>query len=106
VDHEFPFDMGWALKESMKLGNKDVGKRMKKRVLLYLQGFFLAGNLRVEDHYLPEDIHTSLEELAEKGELDFEEIPTVKTIKAWIGRYSTNFKKEVSERALSGNNDC
>ncbi|CAG8829748.1 10522_t:CDS:2, partial [Racocetra persica] len=83
VDHEFPFDAGWALKENMKL----------------------AGNLRVEDRYSPEDMHASLEELAEKGELDFEKIPTVKTIKAWIERYSANFKKEASERALSGNND-
>ncbi|CAG8755573.1 9811_t:CDS:1, partial [Cetraspora pellucida] len=63
------------------------------------------GNLRVKNHYSPKDMHASLEELAEKEELDFEEILTIKTIKAWIGRYSANFKKEVSERVLSENNN-
>ena len=89
----------------MKLGNKGAGKCMKKRVVQYLQGFFLTGNLRAEDCYSPEDMRAGLEELAANGEIDFEDIPTVKTIKGWIGRYSANFKKETSERALSGNND-
>jgi hypothetical protein len=48
-------------------------------------------------------MHTCLEELAAEGELTLEEIPTVKTIKGWIGRYSTNFKKEASEKALVEN---
>ncbi|CAG8457049.1 9269_t:CDS:2 [Scutellospora calospora] len=64
-----------------------------------------ARNLRAEDHYLSKAMHTSLEKLTVKRELDFEEIPTVKTIKGWIGRYSANFKREASERVLSGNND-
>ena len=45
-------------------------------------------------------MHTCLKELAAEGELALEEIPTVKTIKGWIGRYSANFKKEASEKAL------
>ncbi|CAG8790796.1 44372_t:CDS:2, partial [Gigaspora margarita] len=49
------------------------------------------------DRYSPEDIHADLENLAKHGELSFEEIPTVKTIKGWIGKYSASFKKEVSE---------
>ncbi|CAG8523487.1 4342_t:CDS:2, partial [Dentiscutata erythropus] len=64
----------------------------------------LAENLKAKDHYLPEDIHASLENLAINGELTFEEIPTIKTIKGWIGRYSANFKKDASEKALSKNN--
>ncbi|GBC02136.1 hypothetical protein RclHR1_04470015 [Rhizophagus clarus] len=47
-------------------------------------------------------MHTCLKKLAEEGELTLEEIPTVKTIKGWIGRYSANFKKEASEKALVG----
>jgi hypothetical protein len=60
--------------------------------------------LRAVDRYSPESMHTCLEELAAKGELSIEEIPTVKTIKGWIGRYSASFKKEASERALIENN--
>jgi len=56
------------------------------------------------DRYSPENMHTCLEELAAEEELTLEEIPTVKTIKGWIGRYSANFKKKASERALVENN--
>jgi hypothetical protein len=48
-------------------------------------------------------MHACLKELAAEGELTLEEIPTVKTIKGWIGRYSANFKKEASEKALMEN---
>ncbi|CAG8469139.1 8309_t:CDS:2 [Scutellospora calospora] len=105
IDQEFPFNAGWALKENMKLGNKGAGKHMTKKVLQYLQGFFLAGNLKTEDRYSPEDMHASLKDLAKNEELAFEEVPTVKTIKGWIGRYSASFKKEVSERALTESNN-
>ncbi|CAG8756099.1 13286_t:CDS:2, partial [Dentiscutata heterogama] len=84
---EFPLSLGWALKKNIKLGNKGAGKRMTKKVLQYLQGFFLAGNLRAEDHYSPEDMHANLEDLAANGELTFEKIPT-----------------EASEKALSESN--
>ncbi|PKC52135.1 hypothetical protein RhiirA1_482202, partial [Rhizophagus irregularis] len=82
---EFPLSKGWALKENLKLGNKGGGKRISKKVVQYLQGFFLAGNLKAADRYSPENMHTCLKELAEEGELTLEEIPTVKTIKGWIG---------------------
>ena len=49
-------------------------------------------------------MYTCLEKLAAKGKLILEEILTVKTIKRWIERYSANFKKEASERALVENN--
>ncbi|UZO28004.1 uncharacterized protein OCT59_021550 [Rhizophagus irregularis] len=94
LDQEFPLSKGWALKENLKLGNKGGGKRISKKVVQYLQGFFLARNLKAADHYSPENMHTCLKELAEEGELTLEEIPTVKTIKGWIGRYSANFKKK------------
>ena len=63
----------------------------------------MAGNLRIADRYSPESMHACLEELATEGELTLEEIPTVKTIKGWIGRYSANFKKETSEKVLVEN---
>ncbi|CAB5366059.1 unnamed protein product [Rhizophagus irregularis] len=103
LEQEFPLKKGWALKENLKLGNKGGGKRISKKVVQYLQGYFLAGNLRAADRYSPENMHTCLEELAAEGELTLEEIPTVKTIKGWIGRYSANFKKEASEKALVEN---
>ncbi|CAG8853063.1 8095_t:CDS:2, partial [Gigaspora margarita] len=65
----------------------------------------LAGNLKAKDHYLPEDMHASLEKLATNRELTFEEILSVKTIKGWIRRYSTNFKKKASENTLLKNSD-
>ncbi|CAB5371618.1 unnamed protein product [Rhizophagus irregularis] len=103
LDQEFPLSKGWALKENLKLGNKGGGKCISKKVVQYLQEFFLAKNLKAADRYLPENMHTCLKELAEEGELTLEEIPTVKTIKGWIGRYSANFKKETSEKALVEN---
>ncbi|CAG8764787.1 44017_t:CDS:2, partial [Gigaspora margarita] len=69
-----------ALKENIKFGNK--------------------GNLRIKDCYSPEDMHANLEALVANEKLTVEEIPTVKTIKGWIGRYSAYFKKEASEKAL------
>ncbi|RHZ70348.1 hypothetical protein Glove_272g2 [Diversispora epigaea] len=104
LDQEFPLKKGWALKENLKLGNKGGGKRITKKVIQYLQGFFLAENLRAADRYSPENMHASLKELAAEGELTLEDIPTVKTIKGWIGRYSASFKKEASERALVESN--
>ncbi|CAG8779211.1 15702_t:CDS:2 [Gigaspora margarita] len=58
-------------------------------------------NLKATDYYFSEDMHFDLEALAKTGELPFEEILSVKTIKGWIGRYSANFKKEASEQALT-----
>ncbi|UZO02042.1 uncharacterized protein OCT59_020540 [Rhizophagus irregularis] len=48
----------------------------------------------------PENMHTCLKIVEEEN---IEEIPTVKTIKGWIGRYSANFKKEASEKTLVEN---
>ena len=104
VDLEFPFDAGWALKENLQLGKKGGGKCISKKVVQYLQGYFLAENLRPADRYSPEAMHVSLENLVREGELVSEEIPTIKTIKGWIGRYSKSFKKEASERALTETN--
>ncbi|RGB27393.1 hypothetical protein C1646_819781 [Rhizophagus diaphanus] len=52
-----------------------------------------AGNLRPADRYLPEAIHTSLQNLVIEGELISEEIPMIKTIKGWIGSSESNTKR-------------
>ncbi|RGB23380.1 hypothetical protein C1646_774580 [Rhizophagus diaphanus] len=97
---EFPFDVGWTLKENLQLGNKGEEKQISKKVVQYLQDYFLMGNLRSADHYSHKAIHTCLENLVTEGELVSEEILTIKTIKSWIERYSKSFKKKVSEHVL------
>jgi len=85
------------------MGNKGGGKRISKKVIQYLQAYFHAGNLNPKDRYTAEKMHESLKELVNEKELSIEEIPEVKTIKGWIGRYSASSKKEMSEKALEEN---
>ncbi|RIA86353.1 hypothetical protein C1645_829402 [Glomus cerebriforme] len=66
-------------------------------------GEITVGNLRVAGHYSPKSMHAYLEELAAEGKLTLEKILIVKIIKGWIGRYSANFKKKVSEKTLVKN---
>jgi hypothetical protein len=82
------------------MGNKGEGKRISKKVIQYLQAYFHAGNLNLKDQYTAEKMHESLKELVHEKELCAEDIPEVKTIKGWIGRYSASSKKEMSEKAL------
>lgn len=85
------------------MGNKGGEKRISKKVIQYLQAYFHAGNLNPKDRYTAEKMHESLKELADTGELSVEEIPEIKTIRGWIGRYSASSKKEMSEKALEEN---
>ncbi|CAB4402473.1 unnamed protein product [Rhizophagus irregularis] len=55
------------------------------------------------DRYTAEKMHESLLELVREKKLSVEDIPEVKTIKGWIGRYSASSKKEMSEKALEQN---
>ena len=105
VDTEFPLKSGWALKEYQKMGNKGGGKRISKKVIQYLQGYFHAGNLNPKDWYTAGKMHENLKELANEKEISVDEIPEVKTIKGWIGRYSASSKKEMSEKALEENEE-
>ncbi|CAG8721307.1 15518_t:CDS:2 [Rhizophagus irregularis] len=84
VDADFPLKPSWSLKENQKMGNKGGGKRISKKVVQYLQAYFYA-------------------ELVREKELSVEDIPEIKTIKGWIGRYSASSKKEMSEKALEQN---
>ncbi|PKY61536.1 hypothetical protein RhiirA4_486634 [Rhizophagus irregularis] len=85
------------------MGNKGGGKRISKKVVQYLQAYFHAGNLNPKDRYTAEKMHESLLELVREKELSVEDIPEVKTIKGWIGRYNASSKKEMSEKALEQN---
>ncbi|PKB95599.1 hypothetical protein RhiirA5_436412 [Rhizophagus irregularis] len=78
---EFPFDAGWALKENLQLGNKAGWRKayIKKDGSIFAKLFF-------------------------EDELVSKEIPTIKTIKGWIRRYSKSFKKKASEHALTETN--
>ena len=87
------------------MGNKRGGKRISKKVIQYLQAYFHASNLNPKDWYTAEKMHESLKELVNEKELSVEEIPEVKTIKRWIGRYSASSKKEMSEKALEENKE-
>ena len=60
-------------------------------------------NLNPKDRYITKKMHESLKELANKEELNVEEISKVKTIKGWIGKYNASFKKEMSEKVLEKN---
>ncbi|RGB30068.1 hypothetical protein C1646_765817 [Rhizophagus diaphanus] len=55
------------------------------------------------DRYTAKKMHKSLLELVRKKELSVKDIPEVKMIKEWIGRYSAFSKKEMSEKALEQN---
>ncbi|RHZ82981.1 hypothetical protein Glove_101g47 [Diversispora epigaea] len=81
VNQEFPLNFGWALKENMKFGNKGGEKRISKKIVQYLQRFFLAGNLRPTDRYSPEVMYACLKDLIAECEIIFNEISSVKTIK-------------------------
>ncbi|RHZ82305.1 hypothetical protein Glove_109g252 [Diversispora epigaea] len=103
IDTVFPLKLGWALKENQKMGNKGGGKRISKKVVQYLQAYFHAGNLNPKDRYTAEKMYESLKELVKENELSINEIPEVKTIKGWIGRYNAASRKEMSEKALEEN---
>ncbi|RIB08482.1 hypothetical protein C2G38_2045128 [Gigaspora rosea] len=101
INQDFSLNVNWALKENIKFGNKGAKKHIKKKVLQYLQSFFLADNLKAADRYSLENMHADFEYLARNSEILVEDVPIVKTIKGWIGRYSASFKKDASEQALT-----
>ncbi|CAG8755684.1 23180_t:CDS:2, partial [Dentiscutata erythropus] len=82
-----------VLKENIKFGNKEARKCMSKKVLQYLQSFFLADNIVSANQYFSEDMYIAFKDLAINKELTLKEVLMAKTIKGWIGRYSASFKK-------------
>ncbi|RIA81883.1 hypothetical protein C1645_744184, partial [Glomus cerebriforme] len=105
TEMKFPLKSGWILKENQKIDNKEGGKCISKKVIQYLQAYFHVSNLNPKDWYTAEKMHESLKELVNEKELSVEEIPEVKTIKGWIGRYSASSKKDITEKALEENKE-
>jgi len=99
VDKDFPLGAGWALKETQKFGKKG-GAWIAKNIVSLLQAFFHAGNANRSDRYSASDMLNELNNMANKGELEFETIPRLETIQNWIARYSAACKREMADIVL------
>ena len=87
-------------------GKKGVGKRMTATVKAYLEGYFLAGNINKTDRMSAKDMVIQLQNLAKEGEIQFDDIPEIKTVESWIARYSSNLKREyATQRVVENNNN-
>ena len=60
---DFALPSGWALKERQKFGKKGGGKRISKNVILYLEAYFLAGDVDKSEKYTAQEIYNKLKEL-------------------------------------------
>ena len=73
---------GWALRSNQKYGKKGSGKRMTATVKAYLEGYFLAGNVNKTDRMSAKDMVIQLQDLAKEGEIQFDDIPEIKTVES------------------------
>jgi hypothetical protein len=73
---------------------------MAKKIISLLQAFFHAGNANKSDRYSAHDMLNELNDMANKGELEFEIIPRLETIQNWIARYSSACKREMADIVL------
>ncbi|CAJ0855379.1 12142_t:CDS:2, partial [Entrophospora sp. SA101] len=82
-----PKNMGWALKENQKFGNKG-GAKFPKKIITILQVFFHAGIVDKSDCYTAQDMYSELIKMAEDDEINQESIPRVESIQSWITCYA------------------
>ncbi len=94
----------WALRSNQKYGKKGSGKRMTATVKAYLEGYFLAGNVNKTDRMSAKDMVIQLQDLAKEGEIQFDDIPEIKTVEGWIARYSANLRKNYAAQRVAENN--
>jgi hypothetical protein len=87
-----------ALKNKQKYGIRGRGKRMRKKVKFYLEGYFLAGNINKTDRMTAKEMVSQLHVLAHEGEIQVENIPEVTTVANWITRYAANLKKLLAQK--------
>ena len=71
-----------------------------KKIISLLQAFFYAGNVNKSDCYFAHDMLNELNDIANKGELEFETISRLETIQNWIARYSSTCKHEIADIVL------
>jgi predicted DNA-binding helix-hairpin-helix protein len=113
IEELFELEKGWALKNKQKYGIRGRGKRMKKKVKFYLEGYFLAGNINKTDRMTAKEMVSQLQNLADEGEIQVEDIPEVSTVANWITRYAANMKKisvqmiivDKDNEVVNGNNE-
>ncbi|CAG8811550.1 4058_t:CDS:2 [Gigaspora margarita] len=74
VDIVFPLVSGWALKEVQKFGKKGASKRMMSKVRTLLEEYFLVENINKSDRYIAQDMYQELQNCAQKGKIDAEEV--------------------------------
>lgn len=86
------------MKSEQKYGIRGGGKRITKKVKSYLEGYFLAGNVNKTDRMTAKEMVSQLQILANKGEIQVENIPEVATVANWITRYAANLKKLSARR--------
>ncbi|RIB28201.1 hypothetical protein C2G38_2028718 [Gigaspora rosea] len=89
----------WTLKEMQEYGKCRGCKHMTARIIELLKSFFHTGNIDKSEWYTAKDMLDTLEKKAEVGELEISEVPKLKTIENWIGRYARQYKKELAEKA-------
>lgn len=83
------------MKSNQKFGKKG-GKRLNIDIVEKLKIMFLQGNV---DNYMKlsaEDMLSNLNSLANKNEIEKDDIPTLQQIKSWISRFNQKYKKESS----------
>src|SRR5438874_2332261 len=96
---------GWALRNNQKYGKKGSGKRMTAIVKAYLEGYFLAGNVNKTDRMSAKDIVIQLQNLAKEGEIQFDDVPEIKTVEGWIARFSSSLRKEYAAQRVAEKNN-
>ncbi|RHZ54770.1 hypothetical protein Glove_423g82 [Diversispora epigaea] len=101
LDGEFELPKGWALKSNQKFGQRGSGKRMTTMVKTYLKAFFLAGNINKTDRMSAKEMVMELEKIVETGEIQQNDIPTIKTVEAWITRYAASLRREAAEQRVA-----
>ena len=97
---DFPLAVGWALKEVQKYGKKGGGKHMKKRIILTLEQFFLAGNIDKSYRMNAQDMLDVLKLKVEEGEIENSDLPKLSTIQGWITRYTAQLREKSAQTTL------
>ena len=70
-----------------------------------LEQMFLQGNIHAKNRITATDMYNRLNEFANNGELEQDEVPKVSTIQGWISRYHKIFLEQATRTALDPNLD-
>ncbi|CAG8795365.1 2408_t:CDS:2, partial [Dentiscutata erythropus] len=70
----------------------------------YLESYFLVGNMNKTDRMTAKDMVEQLQILANKGEIQVEDVPEITKVANWITRYAASLKKHSAEILVEGSN--